>query len=367
MFEKIIKFESLGKQKTYDLEVNSKDHNFYANEICVGNSHSVSYSYTTMQTLWLKVYYPEYFYANLLNVEPFDSYQTIIADAISNGIKILFPTINKAEYNFKAEPGAVRIGFKALKGFGDSAQEELMAMNLNQYDNIYDILALPFKKVNSLAFNCLIDAGAFNDFDIECEKIEVVRNLYKDPTIIKWFTRDKNFLDITTVPEALLQIKEQHLLEAVEELRPVEIKRRQMIQQQQINFAINSLYNKYLDNASKEEITIAVNNSLDDIKITSKKAFKLIGIELSALDIPTEETIDYLTSIKGEIEDSLDESLLPQPWVLLINKIIPYVTFKRLTEKQKDERVEKVLGFSLTLVNNLSKLLTLADEYPDLN
>jgi len=328
-------------------------------------SHCACYSYTAMQTLWLKVYYPEYFYANLLNVEPFENYQNIVADAISNGIKILFPAINKASYNFKAEKGAVRIGFKALKGFGDAAQEELLSMNLTQYENIYDILALPFKKVNSAAFQCLIDCGAFDEFGIEREKIEVVRNLYKDPQVQKWFTREKGYLDIATIPEMLLQVKEEKLLEVIEELKPLEVKRRRMIQDLQIENAINLLYDKYSEIATKEQIKTAV-DTLEDVKITAKKAFKLIGIELSNIGVDTQELIDYLTSMKDSIEE-IDEDLLPKPWIEMVNRIIPYVTFKPLTEKQKDDKLEKILGFSLTLVNNLSKLIFLSEQYPDLN
>jgi len=329
-------------------------------------SHAVSYSYTGMQTLWLKVYYPEYFYANLLSVETYENYQTIIADAVANGIKILFPTINKAKHNFKAENKAIRIGFKALKGFGDVAQQELEDLNLASYENLYDILALPFKKINKTAFQCLIDVGAFDEFGIEREKVEVVRNLYKDPQIEKWFTRDRDFLSIETIPESLLQIKEDILIEALEELKPKELKRRKLIKKIQTNFIIDSLYNKYSKNITREEIS-QIMTIVDDEKLLTKKAFKLIGIEFERVNIGKDEIIDYLTSIKELIEDSIEDYELPKPWIDLVTKITPSVSFKPLTDKQKDERVENVLGFSLTLVNNLSKLTTLSEDYPDIN
>ena len=97
MFEKIIDVKKIGEQKTYDLEVNNKNHNFYANDVCVGNSHALAYAYISMQCLFLKAYYPTYFYANLLNYEATDEYQNIIAAAIADGIDVLGVSINKSD------------------------------------------------------------------------------------------------------------------------------------------------------------------------------------------------------------------------------------------------------------------------------
>jgi DNA polymerase III subunit alpha len=189
-------------------------------------SHALAYAYLAMQTLYLKVYYPAYFYANLLNTETHENYQAIIADATANGVKILRPSINKSKYRFTVEGDTVRIGLKALKGFGDTAYEELETLNVHQYETIYEILSLPFRKVNSKAFQCLIDVGAFDEFGVEREKIETIRELFKetksvtkydekkekevttDARIAKWFTRKRKALEIDTMPECLLQFPE---------------------------------------------------------------------------------------------------------------------------------------------------------------
>ncbi len=329
-------------------------------------SHAVCYSYTGMQTLWLKTYYPEYFYAHLLNVEDHANYQNIIADAIANGIKILFPTINKARYNFKAEEKGVRIGFKALKGFGEAAQNELTEMDISKYNDIYEILALPFKKVNSAAFQCLIDTGAFDEFGIEREKIEIIRNLYKNPVIQKWFTREKGYLTLETMPECLLQINETELLNIITELKPKEESRRKGIIQQQKDYLVEELYFLYQDKITREQLEDAI-NVIEDLKPTTVKAIKLISIELEQYGIDKLEVINILTEGKSVILDSVNEDLLPKPWNELVTRIIPYITFKLLTEKQKDDRIEAILGFSMTLVNNLSKLISLSETFPDMN
>lgn len=309
MFEKIISIENLGKQSTYDLEVNSKDHNFYANDICVGNSHALSYAYLAVQTLYLKVYYPVYFYTELLNVSDQAEYQGIIADAIANGIDVLPPSVNKSSYNFTVEGNNVRIGFKAMKGFGEKAMEELTSFNMSQYDDIYDILQLPFKKVNKAAFQSLIDVGAFDEFGVEREKIESVRELFNEPKIEKWFTRVSKALDISTMPECLFQFSEPILFSIIEKLKP-EIEELERIKES----------NKINKKAAKKEET-----------------------------------------------EFIEEEFNVSPWKKLIIELIPYIKTKPLTEKQREEKIEEILGFSMDMVRKLGQLLDLGSQYPELN
>lgn len=172
-------------------------------------AHALAYAYIAMQTLYLKVYYPAYFYANLLNAEDNnEDYQNIIADAVANGIQVLTPSITKSKNLFTVEGNAIRIGFSALKGFGDKAYEELEALEIGKCTTIYEVLSKPFRKVNSKAFQCLIDSGAFDEFGVEREKVEAIKALYKDTKIEKWFTRKKKALELETIPESLLQFPE---------------------------------------------------------------------------------------------------------------------------------------------------------------
>jgi DNA polymerase-3 subunit alpha len=241
-------------------------------------SHALGYAYLAMQTLYLKVYYPTYFYANLLNSEGNnESYQSIISDAVANGVKVLPPSITKSKYKFTVEDKSIRIGYCALKGFGDKAMEELTTLDLSKCSGIYEILTQPFKKVNSKAFQCLIDSGAFDEFGIEREKIEALKALYKDPKIEKWFSRKKGALTVEKMPPSLLEFKEEIVLSMAEKVKT---------------------------------------------ELTPEKA--------------------------------------------LIKELIPYVKVKLLTEIQRDAKEEEVLGFAMSTIEKLSRLLLLAEKYPDL-
>lgn len=174
-------------------------------------SHALAYAYLAMQTLFLKVYYPAYFYTNLLNAEGNnEGYQTIIADAIANGVKVATPSITKSQYRFTVEGGnTIRIGLKALKGFGDKAYDEMLDFKVSECKTIYEILTLPFKKLNTGAFQSLIDVGAFDEFGVEREKVVMIKGLYKDPKIEKWFTRKRGPLELKTCPPSLLEFPEE--------------------------------------------------------------------------------------------------------------------------------------------------------------
>jgi DNA polymerase-3 subunit alpha len=175
-------------------------------------SHSVSYAYIAMQCAYLKHYYPAYFYVHLLNVEAHENYHSIIVDALANGIKILPISLTKSEFNFKVEDNSIRIGFKALKGFGEVAYNELRELGINEHTSLEEILSMPFKKVNKAAFDALITIGVFDEFKVSKEKIEIIYNLFKDKKIETWFTRKRNPLEIKTMPESLYIFPEEVVL-----------------------------------------------------------------------------------------------------------------------------------------------------------
>lgn len=271
-------------------------------------SHCVGYTYLALQNVYLKTYYPVYFYAALLNISDQEEYQAIIADAIANGIDVLPPSINKSQHHFTVEGNCIRIGFMAMKGFGEKAMEEVKSLDLRQYSDIYDILQLPFKKVNKTAFQNLIDAGSFDEFGVERERVGIARELFVDEKIEKWFTRASKALDVSTMPESLYQFPEGVLFSIIEKLKP-----------------------------EMDEI-VRVN---EENKIIKKQA-KKDGVEPVLVEITV------------------------KPWRKLVIELLPYIKIKPLSEEQKDKKFEEMIGFSMNMVRKLSQLITLGDKYPDL-
>lgn len=176
-FEEIIEIEEIGEVETYDLEIDSEFHNYYANDICVSNSHSVSYAYLAMQTLFLKHYYPTEFYTALLN-HPKTSggkekeqewLAAAISAAISKGIKICTPSRRSHWSWAMTGEKEISMGFSGVNGFGEIAYKELM--DILKIENKFlheisrfDFFNLTFSKFNKTAFEACLKAGVFDDW-----------------------------------------------------------------------------------------------------------------------------------------------------------------------------------------------------------
>ena len=183
-FRDISSIKEIGEVETYDLEIDSDDHNFYANGVCVSNSHSVSYAYLAMQTLYLKHYYPTEFYTSLLNHtksngKPEDLKKwitTAIIAAMSKGIKVLPPS-RKSDWNWKMTgDNEISMGFSSIKGFGDVAYEELMSVlkdKKSSFETIskYAFISLPLSKYGKAAFDACAKAGMFDDWGPSREEL----------------------------------------------------------------------------------------------------------------------------------------------------------------------------------------------------
>lgn len=173
MFEKISKIEKMGKMITYDLEIDSEFHNYYANDICVSNSHSVSYAYLFFQILYLKNYYPRQFFVSLLsNTESNiikdrkkghekNKLYKYIGEARRYKLNIYGPDINKSEIGFSMEKDGIRFGLSKIKGLKTSAIE---IVEKRPYKSFRDFLGKVSSKIHKGKVIALIQAGCFDSF-----------------------------------------------------------------------------------------------------------------------------------------------------------------------------------------------------------
>lgn len=199
-------------------------------------SHSCAYAYIALQCAYLKCYYPAFFYANLANVEDHEVYQEIISHALNEGIKVLPISLHKLNYNFTVENGAIRIGMKALKGFGAAAYEKLKALyELVEVPTLNDILNAG---LNKASIQALIDVNAFDYLGVKKEQVEILSNLYKDKKIATWFTRKKGALSVELMPASLLIFPENICLSIAEQVKEKENPHLELISQlaQYINY-----------------------------------------------------------------------------------------------------------------------------------
>ena len=169
----ILKKRYVGKFQTYDIEVDSNDHQFYLNNgILTSNSHAVAYAIDSYQSAYLLTYYPEEWLCSYIesNSGISDKQFKAISEAKSLGYNVVDIDINYASDEWQILPNKTFMpSFLTVKGIGEIAVEEILKNR--PYSSIYDFLWNPdgswkHKKVNKKILDILTKIEAFDSLDI---------------------------------------------------------------------------------------------------------------------------------------------------------------------------------------------------------
>lgn len=111
-------------------------------------SHSACYSVLTLQTAWLKYYYPTEFYCAVLNncLDDYGKLNWTILCANKHNVKITYPSINKSQNTFSVINGKILFGLSAIKGVGEKLSNVIIEERNNngEFKGLDDFL----KRVN---------------------------------------------------------------------------------------------------------------------------------------------------------------------------------------------------------------------------
>jgi DNA polymerase-3 subunit alpha len=152
-------------QKIFDLMSEFAKYGF-------NKSHAAAYAMITVQTGYLKTYYPQAFFASLLSseAEDIEKLGLIIRSAQSSGIEVLAPHVNKSEVDFSLEPEGdrvhVRFGLGAIKNCGENVAAAIYKERINngEFKNFEDFFKrAPFEILNKRQAECLIRSGALDN------------------------------------------------------------------------------------------------------------------------------------------------------------------------------------------------------------
>ncbi len=146
-------------------------------------SHAFSFAYLVYASAWLKVYYPEHFYAGLLASQPMGFYSpaSLVADAKRHGVVVLPPSVVYSQVGatpvvLEQKLGSqrdtvglvrpdrnrgVRLGFESIKGFGKAGERIVAARTNGSFTSLADLAArarLSAKELESLS-----SSGALQD------------------------------------------------------------------------------------------------------------------------------------------------------------------------------------------------------------
>jgi error-prone DNA polymerase len=137
-------------------------------------SHAYAFGITAYQSSWLKYYYPLEFFVGIFNEQPmgFYSLETLKEDARRHGIAVLNPDINRSRVKCVPEDGALRLGFLAVSGLGQSAARAIEEAKAKRgiFTSIGDFLERT-AVLEDVASN-LGDAGAFDSLEPNRRKVK---------------------------------------------------------------------------------------------------------------------------------------------------------------------------------------------------
>ncbi len=133
-------------------------------------SHSTAYAVITYQTAFLKANFRAAFLAANLSCEMSSSAKVkdFLDDARRSTVEIRPPSIDRSEWEFVPEDGAIRYGFGAIKGTGPKAIEALIAARSRLQQKrtpatLHELCAeLDSTEVGKVTWEALIKSGCFD-------------------------------------------------------------------------------------------------------------------------------------------------------------------------------------------------------------
>ena len=128
-------------------------------------SHSAAYALISYQTAYLKAHYPQAFMAATFSCDMgnTDKIAALVTDCRNMGIEILPPHINESDWEFRPENEAIRYGLGAIKGVGEAAVREVVAVRKSdgKFETFEDMMMrAPVRTLNKRILEALIKAGA---------------------------------------------------------------------------------------------------------------------------------------------------------------------------------------------------------------
>src|SRR5262245_46625091 len=128
-------------------------------------SHSAAYALLAYQCAYLKAHYPAEFMAATLTSETSDSARivTLIEECRRLGLALLPPDVNRSQWAFSIEAGAIRYGLGAVRNVGQGVVEALVAARAEggAFTDLLDLARrLDAPGMNKRVLESLISGGA---------------------------------------------------------------------------------------------------------------------------------------------------------------------------------------------------------------
>ncbi|AYU55465.1 DNA polymerase III subunit alpha [Staphylococcus debuckii] len=209
--------EQLSKQ-IFDLILKFADYGF-------PRAHAVSYSKVAYIMAYLKVHYPNYFYANILTNSIGNEKKTelMITEAKSMDLKILPPDINESHWYYKATSEGIYLSLGAVKGVGFQSVKAIVDERYarGKYKDFFDLTRrLPNRVKTRKLLEALILVGAFDHFKENRatllstldQVLDGASNVEQDELLFEFVTPKESYEEKEELPDQVLSdFEKEHL------------------------------------------------------------------------------------------------------------------------------------------------------------
>jgi error-prone DNA polymerase len=131
-------------------------------------SHSASFALLVYASAYLKLYHPAAYAAALINSQPMGFYapHSILDDARRHGVAVLPIDVTRSAWDLTIENGAIRLGFRLVRGMGEKAARRIEAERAKRPFESLEAFAARTGLNRGLLFH-LASADAFRAFGID--------------------------------------------------------------------------------------------------------------------------------------------------------------------------------------------------------
>ncbi len=145
-------------------------------EYAFNKSHACAYAAIAYYTAYLKRYYKAEYFTALLNsfIGTADKISAYIQYCAGAGIKLLPPDINKSQFLFSVENGAIRFGFAAIRDVGRAAEEIVKERQNGQYRSFREFINRTVDFTNKKMLEGFILAGCFDSLGLKRSQLAAV-------------------------------------------------------------------------------------------------------------------------------------------------------------------------------------------------
>jgi DNA polymerase-3 subunit alpha len=171
-------------------------------------AHASDYGIITVQTAFLKAHYPVEYMTALMTVEQgnVEKIGLLIAETRRLGIEVLPPNVNSSGMDFtiedasvEGEGAAIRYGLGAIKNVGEGPVSAILDARPDSepFQDLDDFCKrVDLRQVNRRALECLIKAGALNDFGTRAQLLSVMDRMMDESQKVHGAVQQATFFDM---------------------------------------------------------------------------------------------------------------------------------------------------------------------------